>query len=188
MFLQNIKIALDAIRLNKTRFIITALIIAIGIMALVGILTAIDGIKGGLTNQFSSLGSNSFNIKNSASNLRVGNRGRKQKSYTQITYDIAAKFQQKYTFPSTMSIAFTASWNATLRNGSKKTDPNVLIMGSDENYIPTGGYTIEEGRNFSAQEIKGGTMVAIIGKEIRDKLYKNIDPIGKSIIIADKKY
>ncbi len=188
MFVQNVKIAVDAIKSNKTRFFITALIISIGIMALVGILTAIDGIKSGLTNQFSSLGANSFNIKNSSSNMRFGNRGKKQQAFETITFDIAQKFTQRYTFPSVVSIAFTGSWNGTVRYENKKTDPNVMIMGTDENYLTTAGYELEEGRNFSNQEIKGSAMVAIIGKELRDKLYKNIDPIGMPIIIADKKY
>lgn len=188
MFIQNVLIALDAIRQNKVRFIITALIISIGIMALVGILTSIDGIKSGLTNQFSSLGANSFNIKNSAGNMGFSSRGRQKKRYDPITCDMASRFKQKYTFPSKVSIAFTASWNATVRHANKKTDPNVLAMGTDENYIVTGGYTIAEGRNFTPQEVLGTHQVAIIGKELRDKFFKNTEPIGSYITVADKRY
>jgi putative ABC transport system permease protein len=120
--------------------------------------------------------------------MRFGNRGKKQQAFETITFDIAQKFTQRYMFPSVVSIAFTGSWNGTVRYENKKTDPNVMIMGTDENYLTTAGYELEEGRNFSNQEIKGSAMVAIIGKELRDKLYKNIDPIGMPIIIADKKY
>jgi putative ABC transport system permease protein len=55
-FIENLKIALDSIKGNRLRATITALIISIGIMALVGILTAIDGIKAGINTSFSSMG------------------------------------------------------------------------------------------------------------------------------------
>ena len=62
IFKENLRIALRAIKSNKVRAILTICIIAFGIMALVGILTAIDAIKSSLTNQFTMMGANSFTI------------------------------------------------------------------------------------------------------------------------------
>ena len=56
VYLENLRISLRAIRSNRLRAILTMCIIAFGIMALVGILTSIDAIKGSLTSQFSSMG------------------------------------------------------------------------------------------------------------------------------------
>ena len=52
----------------------------------------------------------------------------------------------------------------------------------------TGGYTIETGRNFSGQEIKNGDNVAIIGKDLQDKLFPSIDPLDKIISVGNNKY
>ena len=56
IFFENIKIALQAIKAQMLRSILTGLIIAIGITALVGILTSIDAIENKLTGQFALLG------------------------------------------------------------------------------------------------------------------------------------
>ncbi len=188
MFLQHILIAFATIRQNLTRFVITSLIISIGIMALVGILTAIDGIKAGLTSQFSSMGANSFNIKNRGANIQFGPHGKRGRVYRSITYDEGIRFTENFRFPATVSLAINASWNGTIRFEDKKTNPNVQVMGSDENYLLTGGYHLSEGRNFSEREITNGADVALIGKEIRDKLFKSFSPVGQFVSVNGKRY
>ena len=61
---ENVKVALQSVKSNKLRTFLTAIIIAIGLTALVGILTSIDAIEGSLNNTFSSMGANSFTIRN----------------------------------------------------------------------------------------------------------------------------
>ena len=61
--LENIREAFRSIQSNLLRTVLTALIVSIGIMSLVGILTAIDAIKSSLTNTFASLGANSFELR-----------------------------------------------------------------------------------------------------------------------------
>jgi putative ABC transport system permease protein len=73
IFKENLKISFRAIRSNKVRAILTICIIAVGIMALVGILTAIDAIKSSLTNQFTMMGANSFTISSRGMNIQIGN-------------------------------------------------------------------------------------------------------------------
>src|SRR6478735_8139500 len=99
----NIGIALTSIAGNKVRAIITALIIAIGIMALVGILTAIDGIKSSISSSFSNMGANTFNIKNRGSNVQFGTKGKSQVHYKTITRQEAYEFIDNFTYPSTAS-------------------------------------------------------------------------------------
>ena len=74
LFWENIRIALVAIRSNRVRAMLTMAIIAFGIMALVGILTAIDGLKSTLTNQFTLMGANSFSITSRAMTITVWRR------------------------------------------------------------------------------------------------------------------
>ena len=77
---ENIGIALNSIRGNALRAVITALIISLGIMALVGILTAIDGIKASINSNFSSMGANTFNIKNKGQNIHFSGKNKQQKT------------------------------------------------------------------------------------------------------------
>jgi putative ABC transport system permease protein len=184
----NIGIALTSIAGNKTRAIITALIIAIGIMALVGILTAIDGIKSSISNSFSNMGANSFNIKNRGGNVKFGTKGKTQVHYRTITRQEAYEFIEDYSYPSTASLSVNASFASTVKYDSYKTDPNVMVMGGDVNYLKISGYDIAMGRNFSDKDVESAGNVAIIGKEIKDKLFKKIDPIGQAVFVGGAKY
>ena len=77
MLKENIQIALGAIKANLLRSVLTMLIIAVGITALVGILTAIDSIKQSINSNFSSMGANTFTIRNREMNIRIGKQGKK---------------------------------------------------------------------------------------------------------------
>ncbi|HLP32279.1 MAG TPA: ABC transporter permease, partial [Bacteroidia bacterium] len=99
---ENIKVALNSIMGNKLRTFITSLIISIGIMALVGMLTAIDGIQSSISDNFSNMGANSFNIKNRGSNMHIGGRNRRNKVYRSIPYSEARTFKKQYAFPATV--------------------------------------------------------------------------------------
>src|SRR6478735_6032932 len=107
-FTENIRIALVSIAGNKVRAIITALIIAFGIMALVGILTAIDGIKSSINNSFSNMGANTFNIKNRGNNVRFGTKGKAQVRYKTITRQEAYLFSKEFSYPSYTSLSVNA--------------------------------------------------------------------------------
>ena len=187
-FSENLKVSLQSIKSNLLRTVLTALIISIGIMALVGILTAIDALKGSISNNFQSMGANSFTIQNRGMHIRVGNKGKRPKKFSPIDYRQANAFAEEYNFPSTVSISTMASRTSTVKYDEKKTNPNILVMGANENYLITGGYNLSEGRNFSNSEVQNGTNVIIIGKDIVDKLFPTGDPIEKIISVGNVKY
>src|SRR5574343_494167 len=140
---ENTEIALTAIKSNKLRAIITMLIIAIGITALVGILSAIDAIKSSINSNFTSMGSNTFTIRNREMTMRVGRHGKKPKAFKAITYKQAMRFKEEFDFPSVTSISTLASFTARLKYASKKTNPNIQVFGTDENYLETAGYELK---------------------------------------------
>src|SRR5690606_28833499 len=166
-----------------------ALIIAIGITALVGILTSIDAIKSSVTDSFSAMGSNSFNIRNRGINVQIGGSGTRPKVYPSITYYQAKRFKDTYDFPGLVSISAYASSGAIVKYKSEQTNPNINILGTDENYLETGGYKLSAGRNFSLREVEFGSNVTIIGGEIKNRLFKNgEDPINEFITIGSGRY
>jgi putative ABC transport system permease protein len=184
---ENIAIALQSIGGNRLRTSLTALIIAIGIMALVGILTAIEGIKQYTNDAFSSLGANSFTIQNRGSGINFGNGGHR-KIYPAITYDQAQHFKERYKLPAVVAINLQISAAAVVKYASEKTNPNITITGSNESFPLTNGYKIAFGRNFSASELEHGASVVIIGDEVKTQLFKNQDPINKPIFIGSNKF
>lgn len=186
-FSENVSIALQAIGGNRLRTSLTALIIAIGITALVGILTAIEGIRQFTNNTFSQMGANSFTIRNRGTGIRLGGSGN-AKVYTAITYAQAIRFKNNFKVPALVSVNTYASSLATVKFGDKKTNPNISILGSDENYLQTGGFELATGRNFSQAELQHGDNVVIIGNEIKTRLFNDADPINKTILLGANKF
>ncbi len=189
LVVENIRIAFQSIRGNLLRSILTILIIAVGISALVGILTAIDSVKNSITAEFTRLGANTFSIQNRGMRVQIGNQRYRSKNYSYIDYFQAKAFREEYRFPATVSISVVATQTATVKYGSKKSNPNVIVRGVDENYLQTAGYDLERGRNLSYQEAFNGNNVALIGSGLITKLFpKDTDPIGKLISIGSGKY
>jgi len=184
---ENISIALQSIAGNRLRTSLTSLIIAIGIMALVGILTAIEGVKASVNNAFAGLGANSFTIQNRGSGLNFGNGGH-DKVYPKISYDQAERFEKEFALPVLTKTSLDVTGTAVAKYGNKKTNPNISVTGSNENYLVISGYKLAFGRNFSSAELEHGENVVMIGNEIKKKLFKEEDPINKSIYIGSSQF
>ncbi len=159
----NIQEGLKSISANLLRSILTALIIAIGITSLVGILTAIDSMKASINSSFSNLGANSFEIRSIRTDRGRNRSGVEEKKYEPLRYKEVKRFKNLFKYSQAVSVSTYVSWNAEVKRLSKKTDPNIRIVGANENYLNLQGYNIEYGRNFSSYEVKFGRPVALIG-------------------------
>ncbi len=189
LLLENIRIGIQSIRSHLLRTILTVLIIAFGIMALVGILTAIGSVKDYLNSNFTMMGANTFTIRNRTMRVHMGNKSNEPRFYPAIDYSEATTFREEYTYPAYTSIYTFATGNATIKFESNKTNPNVAVIGGDENYLITSGSELGKGRNFSPTELNHGTAVVILGSEVANTIFKNKeDPVGKIISIAGSKY
>jgi putative ABC transport system permease protein len=186
---ENIKVALGSVRAQKLRATLTALIIAIGIMALVGILTAIDAIESSINSSFSNMGANTFTIRNYGMGIRIGRDGKRPKRYQKITYNQAQLFKERYSYPGIVSVSTTASMVGVLKYRDVESNPNVTITGADEGYLAASGYQLRLGRNFSIHELESGSHVAILGFEMANTLFKSgEDPLEQLISVGTNKY
>ncbi len=127
---ENLRISMRAIRSNRVRAILTICIIAFGIMALVGILTAIDAIKSSLTNQFTMMGANSFSITSWGMNIQIGNERYRAKNYSRISYREATEFKERFNEPAWVSVSFNASSLSTVKYGIRGDKSQYRAYGS----------------------------------------------------------
>lgn len=186
---ENLRISLRSIRANMLRAILTMLIIGFGIMALVGILTAIDAIRHSITEEFARMGANTFSIESRPLNIQMGGERERRRNYDYISYREAREFKSSYDFPAEVSIFTRATSIATVKYGSEKTHPNITVIGADENYLNTAGYEIGQGRNFSAQEVMMNRNYALVGQGIIKKIFgKNDTPLDKLVTIGSGRY
>ena len=186
LLIENLRISVNSIRSNLLRTILTVLIIAIGIMALVGILTAVESIKTTISSEFQSMGANTFTIRKQHNEQHGGGR---RVDYKNISYEDANFFKSQFSFPARVSIMTNSSGSATVKYESFKSDPNISVYSVDDEYLVTSGYEIEKGRNFSNKEVLSGESIVIIGSELGKFLFGNAESgLEKFISIGSIRY
>ena len=179
-----LSLAFRSVRSNMLRTVLTVWIIALGIMALVVVNTAIKAIEQKFSESFSTMGANGFTIRYKDRNIRFGGGGneiKKEKKGSKkertsnlnkrITKDEAEMFIKNYKFPSSKGLSVFATRNAIASYQTKKTSPNVLVFGGDENYVVLNGFKIKVGRNLNQADVQSGRNVCIVGYDIAKKLF-----------------
>nr|WP_294932044.1 ABC transporter permease [uncultured Flavobacterium sp.] len=189
LFKENIRIAFGSIKTQLLRTILTVLIIAIGITALVGILTVVTALENTVSTNFASMGANTFNINQYENNVK--NRGGNEREIINpiISYPEAVAFKNKYKYPFTeTSLSFTATSSAEVKYSDQKTDPEITILGVDEHFISNSGLEINLGRSFNQFDIDNNTYSCIVGSDFEKGLLKDVNPIDKIISIRGARF
>jgi putative ABC transport system permease protein len=187
-FVENIREGLRSVQANLLRSVLTALIVAIGITSLVGILTAIDGIEASVNESLASLGVNTFDIR-SKQNRQSSSAGVAEKRYPPLRFNEVMRFVDLYNYPGSISLRGDLSFAAEIKHKSKKTNPNVGVLGVNQEYLAIKGLEIEKGRNFSAIEIQYGTNVAVIGYKVYKAIFDDKeDPINSDISLLGTRF
>jgi len=199
-----LSISYNTVKSNRLRTAITVIIIALGIMALIAIITAVEAVNQSLTKSFSTMGANAFSLRYKERHVRFGdggNRGDTKKvSKTAlkkasnegriITYDEAREFKKYYQFPALVGIAIAGPAGIIANTDTKKTSPDIRITGGDENYLDLNGYEMEAGRNFVLSDVESGSNICILGHAVAEKLFGEnvVKAVDKIITVADNKY
>ncbi|HET8885087.1 MAG TPA: ABC transporter permease [Salinimicrobium sp.] len=186
---ENIRIAFDSIKSQLLRTILTVLIIAIGITALVGILSAVSALENTISNDFASMGANTFNIQRYEFEVRTQGSGEIEKINPIISYREAKEFKDRFNYPYTRtSLSFVGTSGAEVKHEAEKTDPEVSVLGVNEHYISNSGLELEEGREFTYFDIENNNHVCILGSDFKDGLFKDENPINKTISVRGVKF
>ena len=179
----SLSLAFRTIRSNRLRTGITVAIIAFGIMALIGIITAIASMNQSLTENFATMGANSFSIRYRDFQIRMGGNREVKKTNTRnlktkksnerkiITYQEARMFKRQYSFPARVSISLPGPQSIIVMNKDVKTNPDISMTGGDENYLLQNGYTLAGGRNLNTLDVESGRSICILGNSVAQKLY-----------------
>ena len=186
---ENIRIAFGSIKSQLLRTILTVLIIAIGITALVGILSAVSALENTIAGDFSSMGANTFNIQRYEFNTQRQSGRERQKINPIISYRNVKDFEEQYNFPYTKtSVSFFGTFNAEIKHENKKTDPEAQVLGVNEHYIQNSGLEVELGRELNYFDIENSNSVCVIGSDLKKALLDDVNPINKTISVRGAKF
>jgi putative ABC transport system permease protein len=198
-------LAWRTVKSNKLRTGITVAIIAFGIMALIGIITAISAMNQSLKENFSFMGANAFSIRYKEMKARMGGpdqgeefskskKGKKEKKSNLdkvIRLEESTYFKEHYGFNrAQVSVYRRGNGNNEIHYKNKKTNPQIAMFGADENYLAVSGYTLASGRNLNPVDMQSGRNVAIIGSNVAAKLNpaRPEKMLDKIILVSGKPY
>ncbi|HEY1022119.1 MAG TPA: ABC transporter permease [Flavisolibacter sp.] len=198
-----VSLSLRTIRSNTLRSAITIAIIALGIMALIGIITAIQAMNQKLTESFSTMGANGFTIRFKERSFRVDSRraemeisrkGAKQEKRSnlgeRITLQQAEAFRELFIYPAKVGLSTFGGSMFSVATSAKRLHPTVSLFGVDENYLALNGVELAAGRNFIRQEISAGSATCLLGHDVAEKLFgeNTYLAVGKKVRIQNISY
>lgn len=190
-------LAFRTIKSNKLRSGLTIAIIAFGITALIGIITAVKAINQKFSESFSTMGANGFTIRYKEAQLRFGGNNnsdlkvqkkdkRKQKTSSlnkRITKEEADGFKKYFHFPAVVGVSLVVNRNALISSGTKKTNPNVVLLGGDENYLLMNGFKLLAGRNLNRTDVESERNLCLLGYDVANKLFRNRPEMAVNAVV-----
>ena len=188
-FIEVLRLAFAALGANKLRSGLTMLGITIGVFSIISVMTATGALQSSIESGLSFLGSNFFQFSKYPSfggggpqaASRYGNR-------RNITYEEATVYKRLMADTGATISLKVFDGNKRVTYGKLRTNPNINIVGTNENFLASNGYTIGEGRNFNETDIDLARSVVVIGTDVRKRIFPVEDPIGKLIKINEKNF
>ena len=185
---EGFRMAIEAIRQNKLRSILTLLGISIGVFSVIGVMTAIRTLESSVNSQLDILGTNTFTINKSPAIQIHGPGGdRKIRQRKNITYAHYEEMKRKAKLPLRVSVLDGTS-ERNIRYKDKSLKKSAELNGADEWALRSINAYLADGRNFTPDDIRFSRNVTILGPDIVDILFPFEDPLGKVIKIKGIDY
>ncbi|MBA4312555.1 MAG: peptide ABC transporter permease [Chlorobiaceae bacterium] len=186
---ESLMMALVSLKTNKLRSVLTLLGIAVGVFSIIGVMTGMAVLINSIESGMSQLGANTFQVQRMP-NFQTGNPQERAKLRNRkyIKYEQALKVKENSTFAAAVGIEAWTFGKTAVGSDGKKSNPDIQIAGEDIEGFVTNNWTIGEGRLFTQDELNSGRNVAVLGKQIIDKLFPRTDPIGQTIRVDGHEY
>ncbi len=178
---ETLVLAYASLKSNKLRSGLTMLGIAIGIFTVIGVMTAVSGVKSKIQDGLNVLGANSIQVSKfplvnfSDPRERFGNR-------PDIRLRQAMRFKDLMGTDAQVSL-ITNRGGRRVYHEQEHTNPNVGFIGTDENYLTSYSYEVAAGRPISTDDVNFARSVCLIGEDIRKKLFPNKEALGQVVRI-----
>ena len=188
-FIEVLRLALAALGANKLRSGLTMLGITIGVFSVISVMTATGALQTSVETGLSFLGSNFFQF---AKYPVLGGGGpqaaSKYGNRQNITYEQSLVY--KHLMADTGAVISLKVFDGGKRvsYGKLRTNPNIQIVGTNENFLLSNGYSLAEGRNFNEADVDLARNVVLVGLDIQKRIFPVEDPVGKLIKINEKNF
>jgi putative ABC transport system permease protein len=178
--------ALDSLKANKLRSFLTLLALVIGVFSVIVSTTAVAVLDNYFKNTMSMMGSDVINISKTPT-VQMGSLSDDIRNRKNIDFKTAEKLDAQMEIGRGMS-PDEYFRTTEIQFKDNDTEPNVGVRGSNQNYLNNNSYELEDGRNFTPDDVQFRRNVVILGKDVQTALFKNEYPIGKTIRFDGKPY
>jgi putative ABC transport system permease protein len=183
--IEAIRMAAEALRSNKLRSALTLLGMVIGIFAIIASVTAVKVIDVYFQERLSFLGSSTFTISRYPSIQMGPSRFRWRPP---ITYEQVERLKRSIQYPADISILEDFDYGMRVEYEDRETEPDVILLGTDENFLENYSYEIDQGRFFTEQDVRYARPVMVLGSSIAEELFLTENPIGKTVRVRGRRY
>jgi|TARA_B110000263_G_scaffold34744_1_gene26475 putative ABC transport system permease protein len=185
---ESFRMAIESIRQNKLRSILTLLGISIGVFSVIGVMTAIRTLESSVSSQLDVLGTNTFTINKSPAIQIHGPGGDKKiRKRKNITYAHYEEMKRRTVLPLRVSV-IDETGERNIRYKGKTLKKSAQINGGDESALRSLNTYLADGRNFTPDDIRFARYVTILGPDVVDILFPFEDPLGKAVKIKGIDY
>jgi len=184
-FGESFRIAVDAIRANKLRSILTTLGIVIGVMTVVTVVSLISGLNKKVTDMFSSIGSNVIYVQKWPWVRTGGDDWWKYRGRKDITPEHADAIRRLCS--SVDLVAPIDGRSLSMKYKDKRTNP-VQVQGATPEYQRITGRDLESGRYITDSDVSHKKRVCVIGTDIVETLFQTDEALNKVVRIGSSKF
>jgi putative ABC transport system permease protein len=177
---ESIGMALNAIRVNKLRSVLTLLGIGVGVFSIIGVMTAMGVLQNAIESGVSQLGANTFQIQKYPQNNFNNHDRARFRNRKDITYEQGELFYERMQLAKFVGLEVFAG-GKVVEYRNIKTNPSVTVMGESVDGLATNNWNVELGRSFTNQELQSSANVVVIGSDVIKKLFPMGNPLGELI-------
>ncbi len=181
---ESLWMALESIRANKVRAILTTIGIVFGVLAIIAMQTLVKGFDARVGKELSMIGGGTFYVQKYPA-IQVGSmeRYRNRKDITMRDVEAIEKRSRLVK----LLTPYVSQFGVTVKYKGKHTNPSVTADGGNEFWALVNGYNLKEGRFITRSDVKSARNVCILGMDVVDKLFPFEDPIGKWVLVNGHK-
>jgi len=183
---QLFSISFQSILNNKLRTSLTILGVVVGIFSIIVIMTIITMLQNSIEGGLSMLNKNTFQIeKFDRSQARGPGGDRSWRNRKDITIQEAKKLKEVLT---NAKYVGAEQWQMgkVIKFGNKETNPNISLSGQTLDGVRTNNWKVNDGRDLRESDIRNSTYVCILGQDVVEKIFPNMNPLGQTVRVDGK--
>jgi putative ABC transport system permease protein len=184
---ESLLMAINSVRVNKLRSILTLFGIAVGVFSIIAVMTAMSALQYSIENGMSELGANTFQVQKYPAGFLVDHHAEKYRNRKDITIDEGLIVKEKSKYADKVGIE-TGTRGKIIKSDKFQTNPNIRVVGENVDGLATNNYIVDYGRGLNESDLRLSRRVGILGKNVAQKIFPYSSPIDKEIRIDNNEF